>query len=223
MTDPFVQKMLDASAHLVPGDPYHPLPVDRQTISELAIDETFVFDRTHFNEGLGLKFFKSVIPEMDILRGRWEGGNVLSVGRGTELVREKGSVVSAGGGLSTSYGSRETLSSVATGGQVIPQIYPDHVHHHVPALRPLLPLQDLGERDLIQQRRMPLLSAGLGDETAGRTSSPLQDLGETLSNNGECCPFCQQDSGTKPQVGRPRTTVWGRNLWWGEGSGEQRG
>jgi len=65
-TDLFVQKMLDAASYFVPGEPYQPVRIDRETLAELRPEEVYVSDFRKFSALLPVRFFRSMIPEVAI-------------------------------------------------------------------------------------------------------------------------------------------------------------
>jgi len=64
--DLFVQKMLDAASMFVPGEPYQPVRVDRETMLELRPEEVYIVDFRKFSQLLPIRFYKSMIPEVAI-------------------------------------------------------------------------------------------------------------------------------------------------------------
>merc|ERR1719356_667353 len=62
-SDLFVQKMLDAASYFVPGEPYQPVRIDRETLVELKPDEVYVVDFRKYSPQLPIRFFRSMIPE----------------------------------------------------------------------------------------------------------------------------------------------------------------
>merc|ERR1719188_2771088 len=64
--DLFVQKMLDAASYFVPGEPYQPVRIDRETMAELRPEETYIVDMRKFSPLLPIKFYRSMIPEVAI-------------------------------------------------------------------------------------------------------------------------------------------------------------
>jgi len=65
-SDLFVQKMLDAANYFVPGEPYQPVRIDRQTLVELRSEEVYVVDLRKFSSLLPIRFYRSMIPEVAI-------------------------------------------------------------------------------------------------------------------------------------------------------------
>mmetsp|Transcript_56941 Transcript_56941/g.123236 ORF Transcript_56941/g.123236 Transcript_56941/m.123236 type:complete len:1277 (+) Transcript_56941:78-3908(+) len=65
-TDLFVQKMLDAASYFVPGEPYQPVRIDRETLLDLRPEEVYVVDFRKYSELLSMRFFRSMIPEVAI-------------------------------------------------------------------------------------------------------------------------------------------------------------
>lgn len=65
-TDLFVQKMLDAASYFVPGEPYQPVKIDRETLAELRPEEVYVADFRKYSPLLPVRFFRSMIPEVAI-------------------------------------------------------------------------------------------------------------------------------------------------------------
>ncbi|CAJ1445124.1 unnamed protein product [Effrenium voratum] len=65
-TDLFVQKMLDAASYFVPGEPYQPVKIDRETLAELRPEEVYTADFRRFSPLLPVRFFRSMIPEVAI-------------------------------------------------------------------------------------------------------------------------------------------------------------
>lgn len=65
-TDLFVQKMLDAASYFVPGEPYTPVRIDRETLAELRPEEVYTVDFRKFSSFLPIRFFRSMIPEVAI-------------------------------------------------------------------------------------------------------------------------------------------------------------
>jgi len=65
-TDLFVQKMLDAASYFVPGEPYTPVRIDRETLAELRPEEVYTVDFQKFSPLLPIRFFRSMIPEVAI-------------------------------------------------------------------------------------------------------------------------------------------------------------
>lgn len=64
--DLFVQKMLDAASYFVPGEPYQPVRIDRETLAELRPEEVYVVDFRKFSKALPVRFYRSMIPEVAI-------------------------------------------------------------------------------------------------------------------------------------------------------------
>jgi len=64
--DLFVQKMLDAASYFVPGEPYQPVRIDRETMAELRPEEVYLVDMRKFSPLLPIRFFRSMIPEVAI-------------------------------------------------------------------------------------------------------------------------------------------------------------
>jgi len=64
--DLFVQKMLDAASYFVPGEPYQPVRIDRETMAELRPEEIYIVDMRKFSSLLPIRFFRSMIPEVAI-------------------------------------------------------------------------------------------------------------------------------------------------------------
>lgn len=65
-SDLFVQKMLDAASYFVPGEPYQPVRIDRETMLELKPEEVYVVDFRKNSPYLPIKFYRSMIPEVAI-------------------------------------------------------------------------------------------------------------------------------------------------------------
>mmetsp|Transcript_15563 Transcript_15563/g.27636 ORF Transcript_15563/g.27636 Transcript_15563/m.27636 type:complete len:1297 (+) Transcript_15563:197-4087(+) len=65
-TDLFVQKMLDAASYFVPGEPYEPVKIDRETLAELRPEEIYTSDFRKYSSLLPIRFFRSMIPEVAI-------------------------------------------------------------------------------------------------------------------------------------------------------------
>ncbi|CAL1149722.1 unnamed protein product [Cladocopium goreaui] len=65
-TDLFVQKMLDAASYFVPGEPYQPVKIDRETLADLRPQEVYTADFRRFSPLLPVRFFRSMIPEVAI-------------------------------------------------------------------------------------------------------------------------------------------------------------
>lgn len=65
-SDLFVQKMLDAASYFVPGEPYQPVCIDRETLMELRPEEVYVVDFRQFSQLLPVRFYRSMIPEVAI-------------------------------------------------------------------------------------------------------------------------------------------------------------
>jgi len=65
-SDLFLQKMLDAASYFVPGEPYQPLRIDRETLAELRPEEVYVVDFRRFSLALPIRFYRSMIPEVAI-------------------------------------------------------------------------------------------------------------------------------------------------------------
>ncbi|CAK9047431.1 Intraflagellar transport protein 122 homolog, partial [Durusdinium trenchii] len=65
-TDLFVQKMLDAASYFVPGEPYQPVKIDRETLADLRPEEVYTADFRRFSPLLPVRFFRSMIPEVAI-------------------------------------------------------------------------------------------------------------------------------------------------------------
>mmetsp|Transcript_9414 Transcript_9414/g.27995 ORF Transcript_9414/g.27995 Transcript_9414/m.27995 type:complete len:1296 (-) Transcript_9414:29-3916(-) len=64
--DLFVQKMLDAASYFVPGEPYNPVHIDRETMLELRPEEIYMVDFRKHSPGLPVRFYRSMIPEVAI-------------------------------------------------------------------------------------------------------------------------------------------------------------
>merc|ERR1719229_938331 len=54
--DLFVQKMLDAASYFVPGEPYQPVRIDRETMAELRPAEVHIVDHRKMSSRLSIKF-----------------------------------------------------------------------------------------------------------------------------------------------------------------------
>jgi len=65
-TDLFVQKMLDVASYFVPGEPYQPVRIDRETLLELRPEEIYIIDFRRYSPHLQIRFFRSMIPEVAI-------------------------------------------------------------------------------------------------------------------------------------------------------------
>jgi len=65
-TDLFVQKMLDAASYFVPGEPYQPVRIDRETLAELKAEEVYVVDFRKFSPLLPIRYYRSMVPEVAI-------------------------------------------------------------------------------------------------------------------------------------------------------------
>jgi intraflagellar transport protein 122 len=65
-TDLFVQKMLDAASIFVPGEPYQPVRMDRETLVELKPEEVYVLPFNKTSQVLPVRFYRSMIPEVAI-------------------------------------------------------------------------------------------------------------------------------------------------------------
>ncbi|CAE8678918.1 unnamed protein product [Polarella glacialis] len=61
-----VQKMLDAASYFVPGEPYEPVKIDRETLAELRPEEIYTSDFRKYSSLLPIRFFRSMIPEVAI-------------------------------------------------------------------------------------------------------------------------------------------------------------
>lgn len=64
--DLFVQKMLDAASYFVPGEPYQPLRIDRETLSDLRSEDVYVVDFRKYSPSLPIRYYRSMIPEVGI-------------------------------------------------------------------------------------------------------------------------------------------------------------
>mmetsp|Transcript_102146 Transcript_102146/g.284436 ORF Transcript_102146/g.284436 Transcript_102146/m.284436 type:complete len:1297 (+) Transcript_102146:78-3968(+) len=64
--DLFVQKMLDAASYFVPGEPYQPVRIDRETMVELKPEEVYLVDFKKYSPLLPIRFYRSMIPEVAI-------------------------------------------------------------------------------------------------------------------------------------------------------------
>ena len=64
--DLFVQKMLDAASYFVPGEPYQPVKIDRETLLELRSEEVYIIDFRKYSKLLPVRFYRSMIPEVAI-------------------------------------------------------------------------------------------------------------------------------------------------------------
>jgi len=64
--DMFMQKMLDAASYFVPGEPYRPVSIDRETLLDLRYEEVFIVDFRKYSPMLPVRFFRSMIPEVAI-------------------------------------------------------------------------------------------------------------------------------------------------------------
>jgi intraflagellar transport protein 122 len=65
-SDLFVQKMLDAASFFVPGEPYQPVCIDRETLIELRPEDVYVVDFRKYSPWLPIRFYRSMIPEVAI-------------------------------------------------------------------------------------------------------------------------------------------------------------
>jgi intraflagellar transport protein 122 len=65
-SDLFMQKMLDAASYFVPGEPYQPVRIDRETLLDLRPEEVYVVDLRKYSELLPVCFYRSMIPEVAI-------------------------------------------------------------------------------------------------------------------------------------------------------------
>lgn len=65
-SDLFVQKMLDAASYFIPGEPYQPVAIDRETLQELRPEEVYVVDFRKWSQLLPVRFYRSMIPEVAI-------------------------------------------------------------------------------------------------------------------------------------------------------------
>eukprot|EP00927_Polykrikos_kofoidii_P071466 TRINITY_DN6772_c0_g1_i1.p1 TRINITY_DN6772_c0_g1~~TRINITY_DN6772_c0_g1_i1.p1 ORF type:complete len:1294 (+),score=238.21 TRINITY_DN6772_c0_g1_i1:115-3996(+) len=65
-SDLFVQKMLDAASYFVPGEPYQPVSIDRETMLELKPEEIYIVDFRKYSPLAPIRFFRSMIPEVAI-------------------------------------------------------------------------------------------------------------------------------------------------------------
>jgi len=65
-SDLFVQKMLDAASYFVPGEPYQPVSIDRETLVELRPDEVYIVNFKKYSPMLPVRFYRSMIPEVAI-------------------------------------------------------------------------------------------------------------------------------------------------------------
>lgn len=65
-SDLFVQKMLDAASYFVPGEPYQPVKIDRETLAELKPEEVYIVDFRKLSPLLPIKLYRSMIPEVAI-------------------------------------------------------------------------------------------------------------------------------------------------------------
>mmetsp|Transcript_43067 Transcript_43067/g.76259 ORF Transcript_43067/g.76259 Transcript_43067/m.76259 type:complete len:999 (-) Transcript_43067:43-3039(-) len=64
--DLFVQKMLDTASYVVPGEPYQPVRIDRETLLELKPEEVYIVDFSKYSKMLPIRFYRSMIPEVAI-------------------------------------------------------------------------------------------------------------------------------------------------------------
>jgi len=65
-SDLFMQKMLDAASYFVPGEPYQPVRIDRETLLDLRPEEVYVVDFSKYSKLLPVRFYRSMIPEVAI-------------------------------------------------------------------------------------------------------------------------------------------------------------
>jgi intraflagellar transport protein 122 len=65
-SDMFMQKMLDAADTTVPGEPYQPVRIDRETLLDLRPEEVYVIDFRKYSPILPIRFYRSMIPEVAI-------------------------------------------------------------------------------------------------------------------------------------------------------------
>ncbi|OLP76301.1 Intraflagellar transport protein 122-like [Symbiodinium microadriaticum] len=92
-TDLFVQKMLDAASYFVPGEPYQPVKIDRETLAELRPEEVYVADFRKYSPLLPVRFFRSMIPEVAIAVCN-NCGNFFHQAKEVLVVRDLGAGVS---------------------------------------------------------------------------------------------------------------------------------
>jgi intraflagellar transport protein 122 len=64
--DLFMQKMLDAADTTVPGEPYQPVRIDRETLLDMRPEEVYIVDLRKYSALLPIRFFRSMIPEVAI-------------------------------------------------------------------------------------------------------------------------------------------------------------
>lgn len=64
--DLFVQKMLDAASYFVPGDPYRAVRVDMDTLMDLRPEEVYIVDFRKYSPLLPVRYFRNMIPEMQV-------------------------------------------------------------------------------------------------------------------------------------------------------------
>merc|ERR1719237_257020 len=64
--DLFEQKMLDVASYFVPGEPYQPVRIDRETLAELRPEEIYIIDFRRYSPHLSIRFYRSMIPEVAI-------------------------------------------------------------------------------------------------------------------------------------------------------------
>jgi len=64
--DMFMQKMLDAASYFVPGEPYKPVAIDRETLLDLRPEEVYVVDFRKYSPTMPVRFYRSMIPEVAI-------------------------------------------------------------------------------------------------------------------------------------------------------------
>jgi intraflagellar transport protein 122 len=64
--DLFLQKMLNEAGCFIPGEPYQPVAIDRETLAELRAEEVYIVDFRKFSPLLPVKFYRTMIPEVAI-------------------------------------------------------------------------------------------------------------------------------------------------------------
>jgi len=65
-SDMFMQKMLDAASYFVPGEPYQPVRIDRETLLDLRPEEVYIVNFQKYSNLLPVRFYRSMIPEVAI-------------------------------------------------------------------------------------------------------------------------------------------------------------
>lgn len=64
--DLFVQRMLDAAAYIVPGEPYQVVRVDRETLVEVPPEEVFIIDGSKVSPHLPIQYYRLMIPDIPV-------------------------------------------------------------------------------------------------------------------------------------------------------------